>query len=419
MKPTAHQGEEEGESRVEAGQPKDGAPAGSEPGKRRVRPKAPAVLGALFLALCLGLWLKFGAPSDGTDLAPAEAAPSHAGPASADDDAGSEAIMAEVRASRIFVGDIRPGELVAAVAGIGGYVTRLEASEPGVLVKKGDLLAVLDSTDAEKEMLQAKVSAVEAKLEYLKLQNWSNSTEMREAERAVQDAERAVSLAKRKSAQSKQLLDDGIIAASEYELELETYHQNQAQLMSAIARRDDVEAQANDELLEVARQRLEIAESDYASIKETIRNREVRAPIDGILLPAPSKDQHQQEISVGQALEKGTPLFLIGNLDDLVVRTSVSEFDVDLIKTGQEAVITSGALPDVRMTGIVESVSLFSSTFGDAYEAFGQDVPTRYDVVVRIAARDPSHPIRIGMTVDVEIDVGGGDDDDALAHDQP
>lgn len=417
MKKTAHQAEEEREDMAKAGRPEEAPLAAARQDRRRFRHAGPAALAALFLATALGLWLKFGAPSDGVDLALAEAAPSPSGPVSAEDQAASEAIMAEVKTSRIFVGNIRPGKLVAAAAGIGGYVTRLEESEVGVLVEKGDLLAVLDSTDAEKEMLQAKIAAVEAKLEYLKLQNWSNSTEMREAERAVQDAERSVNLAKRKSAQSKQLLDDGIIAGSEYELELETYHQSQAQLMSAIARRDDVEAQANDELLEVARQRLDIANADYASIKETVKNSDVRAPIGGILLPAPSKDRDQQEISVGQVLEKGTPLFLIGNLDDLVVKTSVSEFDVDLIKTGQKAIISSEALPDVRMTGVVESVSLFSSTFGNEYEMLGRSAPSRYDVVIRIAARDPSHPVRIGMTVDVEIDIG--DDDDALAHRQP
>jgi len=166
---------------TQAGQPGTASRPVPSQDKHGFRHKGPAIFAALLLAASLGLWLKFGPPSTAVDLTQAEAAPSLSEPVSAE----TEAFMAEVRTSRMFVGNIRPGELVAAVAGVRGYVTRLEESEFGVLVEKGDLLAVLDSTDAEREMLQAKITAVEAKLEYLKLQNWSTSSEMREAERAV------------------------------------------------------------------------------------------------------------------------------------------------------------------------------------------------------------------------------------------
>lgn len=374
-------------------------------GRRRTLVRPITVVGALLCAAGAALWSVLPGQAGIGDPAHVEAS----APAAGDqlDAAADQEVMEAATNSRLFVGAVHPGETLVTSAGIEGHITRLEQPDFGVFVEKGDLLAVIDASVVQKEGLQARVTAVEARLEYLKLKNWQSGSEMREAERAVLEAKRAVDLASRKRDQSRQLLDEGIIAASEYELEEQTLLQSETQLTSAVERYGEVEDQANDELIELARQKFEMAEKDLAAIEASMNENELRAPISGILLPPPRTKTGLSEISVGQTLKDGQPLFLIGNLDDIVVKISVGELDIDLIRTGQKAIVTSPVLPADGMTGVVESVSQYASSFGENQYYGGTPEPSRYDVVIRvpIEGRTDHQRIRIGMTVDVEIDI--------------
>lgn len=363
------------------------------------------VVGVMLCVAGAALWLVLPGQANIGELALAEAS----APAAGDplDVTESQEVMEAAANSRLFVGVVHPGKTLVASAGIDGHVTHLEQPDFGVFVEKDDLLAVMDASAVQKEELHARVAVVEARLEYLKLKNWQSGSEMREAERAVLEAERAVDIARRKREQSKQLLDEGIIAASEFELEEQTLLQSETQLTSAVERYDEVEEQANDELINLARQKFEMAEKDLAAIEASMSENELRAPISGILLPPPQTETSQREISVGQSLKNGQPLFLIGNLDDIVVKISVGELDVDLIRNGQEAIVTSPVLPADGMTGVVESVSQYTSSFGSQQYGGGMPEPSRYDVVIRVPTdgQADQQRIRIGMTVDVEIDI--------------
>lgn len=320
------------------------------------------------------------------------------------------AVEAANASLRRFVGQVHPGTSVAGIAPMKGNITMLEAPDFGVFVEEGDLLVTLDPGDeVEKSLREGKIAVIEAKAELLKLKNWSTSSEMREADRSVKDAEREVQRAKTRRDRTKQLFDDGIVSADEYESDVESQRSAESQLESAIVRREEVEQQATGELLEINRERFEIAKTDYDALQASQQNREVRAPISGIMLPAPSTEFTSSDLSVGQAVEKGTSLFLVGNLDEIIVQTSVSEFDIDLIKTGQAAAITSPSQPEFRAVGEVVSISQISSSFGDMSMQMGGGYtppPSRYDVAVKISTKDQQikGKIRIGMTVDVEID---------------
>jgi len=314
------------------------------------------------------------------------------------------------QSSRRFVGQVHPGTSVAGVAPLDGSISNLEAPDFGVFVQKGDLLITLDpDEEAANRQREARIAMIEAKAELVKLQNWSTSAEMRQAERGLRDADHEVKRAKLEGDRTKQLLDDGIIAASEHESALENLRSAESRKEEAVAQHEEAAAQATGEALDIAKERLEIAQASFEALEVAQQDREIRAPISGIMLPAPSTETTNSDLSVGQEVKKGASLFLIGEIDEVIVQTSVSEFDLELIKVGQEAGITSPSQADFKAMGEVVSISQISSSFGEPGMATGGGYtppPSRYDVTVKVSGMDQEikERIRIGMTVDVDID---------------
>ncbi len=312
--------------------------------------------------------------------------------------------------NRRFVGQIHPRTSIAGVAPMDGSLLSLEEPDFGVFVEKGDLLITLaPDEEAANSLREAKIAVIEAKSEVLKIRNWSTSSEMRGAERTLKDAAHEVKRAKVERDRTQQLFDDGIIAASEHETALESLRSAESQLEEAEVQREEIADQGKGELLDIAEERLDIARDKFEALQITEQDREIRAPISGILLPAPSTETMSSELSVGQDIKKGASLFLIGDIDSFIVETSVSEFDLDLIKIGQKATVTSPAQTEFHAIGEVLNISQISSSFGEPAMAPGGSYtppPSRYDVTVSVATRDQQTKgtIRIGMTVDVDID---------------
>lgn len=90
-----------------------------------------------------------------------------------------------------------------------------------------------------------------------------------------------------------------------------------------------------------------------------------------------------------------TVLITIGNIDNLEIVAEINEADALYVKTGQEAVITSSAVPDERFSGEITGVGL-EATNQIRQEAERADLP----VTVSLPAGTPLRP---GYNVDLEI----------------
>jgi len=80
--------------------------------------------------------------------------------------------------------------------------------------------------------------------------------------------------------------------------------------------------------------------------------RDIKSPIDGIVT--------RVNINVGRFAgdtERGQPLFVVENLDDLQMKVSISEFDISKIRVGQTVTITADVLGNDSVTGVVSSIS--------------------------------------------------------------
>src|SRR3954470_14479786 len=188
---------------------------------------------------------------------------------------------------------------------VSGQVAALEV-DFNQQVKKGQLLARIDSTLARQSVADAQASLDRSQAELVAAQK---------------NAER-----------NKTLLDEGLVARSTY---------------------DDLAAQ-----LAVAPANVSSARVAVERARQNLAYTEIHSPIDGVVV--------ERNVDVGQTVAaslSAPQLFLIANdLTHMQIVVSVDESDIASIREGQPVRFTVQARPNERFRGRVEQVRLQSTT---------------------------------------------------------
>lgn len=135
----------------------------------------------------------------------------------------------------------------------------------------------------------------------------------------------------------------------------------------------------------------------------------VTAPIGGTIanlsaavgssVTAGSSNSGNSTNSSSTTTSTGSPVLVIGNFSDLMIKTSVNEIDISKIKPGQKVTITLDAFPDKTFVGTVVN----ADTIGVASSGV-----VTYNVYITFIA--PPSDIRPGMTASVAIQTERRDD---------
>lgn len=309
-----------------------------------------------------------------------------------------------------FVGIVHPGKSAAVTAPFAGHITSIADIALGATVEPGAPILSIDSAEARRELKQAEMTRREAESEYEKLKNWSTSSQVMQAKREVENARRDVQRAQQRSERTKALLDEGIVAASEYEQEQEALEIAKSSLELAIDNHQNVLAEGNPERLELARQRFLLAGEEVEVLEAAIQQQRLIAPQRGILLPPPNNDSvssnGQSALTIGRAVQKGESLIVIGDIETVQIKTFVSDVDIDRLALGQKARILNTTFGEREVTGIVQSISKYTADFQNANASMTDIGPpvSRYEVIIGVAASELGivDRIRVGMTVDIE-----------------
>lgn len=179
-----------------------------------------------------------------------------------------------------LAGDLRPDQSADLGFKIGGQLLSVRVKR-GERVKRGQVLATLGATEARAQLAQTEAAVAQARAQ---------------VELAHDNEARASSLVAANAAPGSQ--------ATAVKLQSRIA---EAALLQATAARDLANAALN--------------------------NHELVAPFDGEVVKVPD--------GVGQIVTSGTLLFRLESLDKLVLRTTVSENDVDRLKVGDEVVVDS------------------------------------------------------------------------------
>ena len=130
----------------------------------------------------------------------------------------------------------------------------------------------------------------------------------------------------------------------------------------------------------------------------------VRAPFDGVVT-------NVDALQVGSYLRASQPGFSLVSDTDMWVDASPKETELTYVVRGQKAVVTVDMYPGSVWTGVVDSISPASgSSFSllPAQNTTGNwvKVVQRIPMRIRLDPSDGKPPLRVGMSVVVEVDTG-------------
>ncbi|MER8959398.1 efflux RND transporter periplasmic adaptor subunit [Mesorhizobium sp. M0701] len=259
------------------------------------------------------------------------------------------AAMADLTVAVSATGTLQPLTQVDISSELSGVVRSVSVNE-NQLVKKGDVLAALDTAKLEVQIERAQASA-------------------KAAAASVEDA--TVTLAENEKAlvRAAQLTKRGM--ATDQSLE------------AATATRDRSKA-----ALDIAKANLAMASADLKAQQTDLAKSTIYAPIDGIILTR-SVDPGQ---TVASSLQAPVLFVIAADLKNMELKAAVDEADIGAVKTGQHARFTVDAFPERPFDAEIRDISYASVT---------TDGIVTYDA--RLDVDNSELLLRPGMTATVSV----------------
>ncbi|MDD5434532.1 MAG: efflux RND transporter periplasmic adaptor subunit [Nitrospira sp.] len=273
-----------------------------------------------------------------------------------------------------------------------GRITTLLAEE-GDTVKKGDRLAILDSTELEGQTEQNRAVLSETKVRFDELKTGSRPQELQQARANLDSAEAELDKAKRDFERAASLYKNGSIPPQQMDyaksiLDIAvSQHRKAAETLSLVKegpRKEEI--MAADSRVRQVRAALKIAEK---RLKDTV----LYAPVSGVVLKRNSE--------AGEIASAGIPVYTIGDLENPWIKIYIKEDKLGLIKLGQKAEIKVDSYPDKTFEGRVSYIS-------SEAEFTPRNVQTQEERVklvfgVKVSVKNVNGELKPGMPADVRI----------------
>lgn len=306
-------------------------------------------------------------------------------------------------------GKVFPETEVKISSDISGEIVELFVEE-GDTVKSGQLLGRIDA-----DTYQAQVQRSQASVSNARAQVANSEAGITRAEAILKqsEAQRDQIVAQAVNtriihARNKELFDEGIISAADFDNSLSTLDGIEANLKSA-----EATIASNHANLEAARQSVKAAEFNVKSaqatlgeVNTTLRRTNIVAPMDGIISRL---DVEQGERVVGTLQMAGTEMMRVADLSTIEVQVDVSENDVLRVNVGDPAEIEVDAYLDKKFTGYVTEIA--NSATNSTAASLTTDQVTNFVVKIRInpdsyremMVKSGRFPFRPGMSASVDI----------------
>lgn len=211
-----------------------------------------------------------------------------------------------------LTGTVRAGGQVVIYPQVSGPVVAVMA-ENGDRVREGDPLVRIRSETTRSQLEQAKANLEVAR------------SQARQAEADLEELEAQFS-------RTRALAEDSLVSTEALETQ-------RAQVEAARASYDQARAQ------------VEAARATVEEREEAVGQSVVRAPIDGRI--------GQRNVEVGMRVDGQTPLFTVGQLENMRVRVAIPQELVSRMQPGQRVEIRAESLPDSVLEGEISRVSPF------------------------------------------------------------
>lgn len=246
-------------------------------------------------------------------------------------------------------GNIIPRQQIRVSPKVGGMIVSLDVEE-GRSVTKGDVLAILESTEyqAEADRAKANVQLMEQRL--LELKNGSRPEEIRQAEAELEEARALLVQLEADWRRTAELRKRNSVTEQEYELAESRYLAQKQKINRLAAAVELWKIGTREEKINAATAEVEQARAELTKAEWRLGNCTVRAPITGTIL---TKNAEEGGIVNPLAPQGNFSICDMADLADLEVDLNVSERDISAVKVGQKCRIRTDAWPDRVYDGVV------------------------------------------------------------------
>jgi HlyD family secretion protein len=293
--------------------------------------------------------------------------------------------------------------VVDVTAPFDGRASRVDF-EYGALVGQGQVLIELDTADLDQRRGEAEAEYLRASQAAADMASWASGQEMSQARRAEASAAFDLSDTRRKVAETKALLDRGLVARDEYEGLLQQQHGQESSLAGARQDLEEVRKRgggANRRVVEIG---LASARARLAELDAQRAGAVVRAPAAGVIVHPPNDkgEAAGQALHPGLQLTKGQLIGVIARPGGLGVAFQLSEADANRVRPGQNVEVTGPGFGGFSLHGSVASVAREATP---ASAAGGATVS--FAASARLDDLSPAQAavIRIGMSAAVVVDL--------------
>ena len=270
-------------------------------------------------------------------------------------------------------------------------------------VRKGQVVAVLENDDLQAQIEQARANVRRAQAALEKLQNGARPEE-RAASRAARDeAQAAADNARQNYERSLKLFKEGgIISQSVLDQSERDWKMAQARLESARENYKLIMAPPRSEDVAAAKADVELARAQLAQAQDNYDNTLVHSPVAGVVV--------KRYMNPGESISYESlyqPIVSVSDTTHLRVRTEIDEADIGKIQIGQRAAIRCNAFRGQTFYGNVVRIS-----GGLGQKKIQTDNPTEKidsDVLESFVEVDRGSPLRVGLRVDVYIELARRD----------
>ncbi|WP_036665139.1 efflux RND transporter periplasmic adaptor subunit [Paludibacterium yongneupense] len=318
-------------------------------------------------------------------------------------------------------------EVAQLTASVGGIVSRVDVVDTQK-VKKGDVLVVIDSTDARLALLQAQAeyaravrkvrglvatdSGLDAQILARRADEARTAAQLKAAQadldRASIDLKRRLALASSGSVSGEELTQAQnafVTAQANLGVARSATAQARANREAALGSRDANHALIDNSSIE-ANPEVALAHARLDQARVDLERTTVRSPIDGVVA--------RRQVQLGQRVQIGAGLLSVVPVDTIHVDANFKEVQLEGVKAGQPAEVHADLYGDsVTYHGVVAG---FAGGTGAAFATIPAQNATGnwIKVVQRLPVRirlDPQelarHPLQVGLSMQVKINTGG------------
>ncbi len=263
------------------------------------------------------------------------------------------------------------------------YSVKEVSVKVGDKVKAGDVLAILDTASLESDIKQSELNIRNAETS-LKNDATAIESNLKSAENSVKLAAIELENAKRNYDKTKDLVDTGAstsdaLTQAESVLEKASLSYDNAQITLKSSQNKSTS---------ISKTNIEIQKVTLEKLKNTLKDAKITAPVDGT-------------VTLSKANAGGSStglLFIVEDTENLLVKTSIGEYDISFLKVGLPVAIKADSTGDKEFPGTISKIAPAANR-----DASGNIASSNVQYDTDVAMKSSDSNIKIGMNVRLTI----------------